>query len=193
MRTVVNYLTRHYVLSVPDPLSRVPVTFAAGDSVALQLAYGDYPAPTWAGTLYLRGPSSLNVTGTATGTEHAFTISTANSVNLQPGTYTYSVRMVSGSTTTTVEKGRLTVSPNIATAAPGELESYAEQQLAICRTARENILRGEMKLYMIGGRQVQLHSLDELQRMESYWLTQVQMERGLGFGRAVRYDVVGLG
>lgn len=177
---------------MPDPLTRVPHSFAAGDSLAVTLSYADYPAPTWAASWFLRGPSAQDLTGAQSGTDHAFTLTTAASGNLLPGTYSYSVRVTSGTTTTTVETGRLTVTPNLAAAGPGELMSYAEQQLAICQQARENILQGEMKLYMIGGRQVQLHSLDELRREETFWQTKVQMERGLGFGRAVRYDVVGL-
>ena len=177
---------------MPDPLTRVPAQIAAGDSVALRLNFADYPAGTWSSAWYLRGPSTLNLTGSAFGVSHDFAITATQSANLLEGSYVYSLRMSSGATTTTVETGRLTVTPNIATAAPGQLASYAEQQLAICRTARENITRGEMKLYMIGGRQVQLHTLDDLRREESYWQTRVDMERGAGFGRAVRFDVTGL-
>lgn len=177
---------------MPDPLSRVPAQIAAGDSVDLRLNFADYPAGTWSSAWYLRGPSTLNLTGSAFGTSHDFAVTTTQSANLLAGSYVYSIRMTSGATTATVETGRLTVTPNIATAAPGQLASYAEQQLEICRTARENILRGEMKLYMIGGRQVQLHTLDDLRREESYWQTRVDMERGLGFGRAVLFNVAGL-
>jgi hypothetical protein len=80
----------------------------------------------------------------------------------------------------------------VATAAPGELQSYAEQMLAICRQARQDILSGQVKLYMIAGRQVQLHTLDDVRREENYWQARLDMERGLGFGRAVRFDVVGM-
>jgi hypothetical protein len=45
---------------------------------------------------------------------------------------------------------------------------------------------------MIAGRQVLLHTLDDVRREENYWQARLDMERGRGFGRAVRFDVVGM-
>lgn len=178
---------------MPDPLTSVPATLTAGDSLSVTLSFSDYPASAgWTAALYLRGPSALDVTGTAVGDQHGFVVTGTASANLTPGSYVWGVRLTSGATTHTADTGRITLRPNLATAAAGALQSYAEQQLAVCQQARANILAGEMKLYMIGGRQVQLHTLDDLRREESYWQTRVQMERGAGFGRPVLFTVAGL-
>lgn len=178
---------------MPDPFTQLPATLAAGDSLSLRLTYADYaPADGWTATLYLRGASALDVSGVAAGAAFDFTASATATAPLPAGLYTVAVRVAKAAEARTVESRTLTVTPNAATAAPGELQSRAEQMLAICRTARENILRGELKMYMIAGRQVLLHTLDDVRREEAYWQTQLAMERGQGFGRPVRFDVVGI-
>ena len=73
---------------------------------------------------------------------------------------------------------------DIGTAAAGEWQSYAERMLAICRTARESILAGEMKMFQIGGRQVQMHTLADVHREEAHWLRERAREQrgGSAFG-----------
>ena len=109
---------------------------------------------------------------------------------LDPGLYQYRLRATSSTEAITYESGTLTVAQDLATAAAGDLTSYAEQMLAVCRTARQNVLTGEMKTYMVGGRQVQLHTLDEIAREEARWQSRVNIERSGTFGTPARFDVV---
>lgn len=178
---------------MPDPLAQVPASLAAGDSLSLRLAYADYPASGgWAATLYLRGPSVLDAAAVASGDQFVWTVPAASTAPLTPGLYQYVIRVAKGTEAATVESGALTLTANVATAAPGELQSYAEQMLAICRQARQDILSGQIKMYMIAGRQVLMHTLDDVRREENYWQARLDMQRGRGFGRAVRFDVVGM-
>jgi hypothetical protein len=168
----------------------MPTQITAGDSLAVTLSLTDYPAPTWSVSLALAGPSIVSTTSVASGTSHALTLTTVQTAALDPGLYQYRLRATSSTEAITYESGTLTVAQDLATAAAGDLTSYAEQMLAVCRTARQNVLTGEMKTYMVGGRQVQLHTLDEIAREEARWQSRVNIERSGTFGTPARFDVV---
>jgi hypothetical protein len=168
----------------------MPTQITAGDSLAVTLSLTDYPAPTWSVSLALAGPSIVSTASVASGTSHALTLTTVQTAALDPGLYQYRLRATSSTEAITYESGTLTVAQDLATAAAGDLTSYAEQMLAVCRTARQNVLTGEMKPYMVGGRQVQLHTLDEIAREEARWQSRVNIERSGTFGTPARFDVV---
>lgn len=166
-------------------LYAIPTTIQAGDSYALLLSFSDYPATSgWALNLAVAGKIAKAWTSAAEGSSHRFTLTATETAALEAGSYSYRIRATDGTTATTVESGVITVLDDIGTFADGEGQPYAERMLAICQTARENILRGELKLYMIGGRQVQLHTLAEVAREEAHWRSQVARKaRGSAFGK----------
>lgn len=172
------------------PLTAIPLQITAGDSLAVTLSLTDYPAPTWSVSLSLAGPSIASTTSVASGTSHALTLTSTQTAALDAGLYQYALRATSGTSAETFQKGTLTVAQDLATATAGQLTSYAEQMLTICRTARQNLLTGEMKTYMIGGRQVQLHTLDEVAREEARWQSRVNIERSGTFGTPAVWNVV---
>ena len=173
-------------------LTTVPTTIIAGDSLAIVWTHTDYPRSAgWSASLALAGPSVLAITATLPATDadgHAFTITTAQSDALAPGNYSYRIRCTLSTVTTTAESGVCTVRPDLAALVDGENISYAQRMLQVCRDARESILRGETKMYMIGGRQTMFHSLAEVAKEEAHWLLRVQVEEGKGFGTPIRYS-----
>lgn len=166
-------------------LTQVPATVTAGDSVAVTLSLSEYPATAgWVVSLALAGPTVLTATATASGADHALTLTAAQTSTLSPALYQWRLRAALGAVVETFDRGTLDVLADIGTAAAGEWQSYAERMLAICRTARESILSGEMKMFQIGGRQVQMHTLQDLNREEAHWRRERARElRGSAFGK----------
>lgn len=176
-----------------DPLPCIPATITAGDSLALRLSLSAYPATAgWALTWHRNGPETGAVAFTADGDAHVATLSGADTRTWAPGRYRWLLRAELGSVTTTVRSGETDVQPDLATALPGAGTTWEERTLAIVEAALEGTLEGGMKLYMIGGRQVQTLSVAELTKLRAELRAAIHMQRGEGFGVPVRFDVVGL-
>lgn len=174
--------------------TRPPAQIIAGDSVAFTLTYADYPAPTWSVTWALAGVSSKSVDSTDDGTDHAIALSNTETAALGAGTYQWRTRVTDGTTVTTVETGTLVVTPDIGEARPGELVSWEETTLPIVEAALKGTLEGEMKMYMIQGRQVMTFSPAELWAMRAKLRAEVARQRSGGqlpaimVGRWKSYD-----
>ncbi len=151
-----------------DPLDDVPTTITAGDSYELLLTEPDYPASAgWSLRLVLNGPSALTQDSVANGDRHALTLTTTKTTGLTAGLYRFVVKAINGAAVTTVRDGFSEVKPDLATAPPGTLASWAEQALAAVEAALLGAASDEMRMFMIDGRQVQKYSFDELLRLRS--------------------------
>lgn len=94
-----------------------PKTIRAGDSISWTESGGDHPAPTWALKYYIRGDGGkLDVTATASGSDHLVAITAANTTSLKPGIYGYQGRWEYGTNIVTPEDkvGMFEVLPNFA-------------------------------------------------------------------------------
>ncbi|MFN8992229.1 MAG: hypothetical protein ACK5X3_00945 [Pseudomonadota bacterium] len=163
---------------MPD-LTGVPASIVAGDSYVITLSLPAYPATAgWAIAFSANGPGAITKAAVPSGDAHVLTLTAAETATLDAGRYQYRLRAskVDG-TAETFERGGVVVELDIGAAGPGELQSYAERMLALCKAARENILRGEMKMYMIGGRQVMLHTLADVAKEEAHWRRELSRER----------------
>lgn len=180
-------------MSTLPTLTTPPDSITAGDSVQFTVSPNGFRASD-GGTLTfaLAGMSVLEVTGAANGDAWDVTLTAAQTAALAVGTYRWRLRVAEGATVTTVDTGRLTVEPDLATLSYGSGIGYAERTLAIVEAALTGTLEGEMKMYMIAGRQVQTFSLDELRRHRSALLTEIAALRGEGFGVPVVYSYRGL-
>lgn len=159
-------------------LTAIPDAITAGDSLDATLSYADYLASQgWSLALALRGPTALDKALTASGDSFTLALTAADTAALTEGLHRWSLRATNAGAVKTADAGILVVEPDITAASAGDLTSYAERMLAICRTARENILAGEMTSYMIDGSQVQMHTLDQVAREEARWLRALATER----------------
>jgi hypothetical protein len=170
---------------VTTTLTAIPDTITAGDSLSVTLSLSEYPATAgWVVSCALAGPTVLTATATASGDQHLLALTSAQTTSLTPALYRWRLRATLGLVAETFDRGTMDVAPDLGAAAAGELASYPEQMLAICRTARESILAGEMKMFQIGGRQVQMHTLAEVSREEAFWRREIARERrGSAFGK----------
>lgn len=170
---------------MPD-LTSVPASIIAGDSYIITLSPSAYPASAgWTVKFAANGPGAIAKDTTPSGDSHVLTLTTNDTASLEAGRYQYRLRAErTGGIAETYDRGGIQVEIDIGSAGPGELQSHAERMLALCKTARENILRGEMKMYMIGGRQVMLHTLADVAKEEAHWRRELARERrGSAFQR----------
>ena len=177
---------------MPNTLTAIPATITAGDSYAITLSLTEYPAPTWALSYAIAGPSVQSWTSTASGDVHLLTLTAAETAALGAGTYQFRVRATRSGDVVTVQTGVQTVVADIGRAAPSEYVSWAQRTLAVVEAALSNTLTGEMKMYMIWGRQVQTFTPDELFKARARLKAEIAQTQTRTFGVPVRFDVMGM-
>jgi hypothetical protein len=180
-------------VALPDRLTSVPATITAGDTVRLTLAVADASAAD-GGTLSfaMAGAVVLTpITGAANGAAWDVTLSSAVTTTLTAGTYQWRVRLTESGVVRTVQTGATTVVADLATVAAGAAVSWEEKALPIVEAALSGTIEGEMKMFMIGGRQVMTFSLKELMTLRSQLLAAIAAKRGTTFGVPIRFNVVG--
>ena len=159
-------------------LTEIPTQLMQGDSYAITLSPTAYPATDgWALSFAVAGATEQQWASAPSGDAHAFTLTTAQTAALTPGAYRWRLRATDGTATETFDNGVLEVLADIGAASAGSLQSYPERMLAICRLARESVLAGESRSFMIDGRQMMFHSLAELAKEEAHWRRELAAER----------------
>ena len=145
-----------------DRLTAIPAAIIAGDTVAITMTLSDYTSPTWAIAWTLAGPDTLSVTSTDSVPNHLLDLTSSQTSGLGAGLYQWRTRVTDGTTVTTVGSGVLTVTADLATLGAGEATPWEVTQLAVVEEALAGTLTGEMRRYMIAGRQVETFGVDEL-------------------------------
>lgn len=132
------------------------------------------------------------ITGTANGTDWDVTIPSTVTASLSAGTYQWRTRLVESAVTRTVQTGATTVVADLATLAAGDAVSWEEKALPIVEAALNGTIEGEMKMFMIGGRQVMTFSLKELMTLRGQLQSAIAAKRGASFGTPIWFNVVGM-
>lgn len=162
-----------------DPLDDIPSAITAGDSYALRLTEPIYPASAgWSLRLTFVGAETLTKSSSASGDAHTLTLTPADTALLGAGQYRFTVKAVNGTDVKTVRGGITLVAPDLETATPGELTSWAERALVAVEAAILGAASDEMRMMMIDGRQLQKFSFDELLRLRVRLRAEVAAERG---------------
>lgn len=159
-------------------LTAVPDRLIAGDSYRIVLAPSEYPATAgWSLVLSIAGADVLSVTSAPSGDAHMLDLSAAQTAALAAGAYRWSVRAKKATEAYTYDGGPLTVHADLAAAAPGDQGGYWERLVKLCRTARENVIAGEMREYYLDGRRVVLQSLADINATEAHAQRQLDAQR----------------
>lgn len=133
----------------------LPESFAAGTTVSYRRSLPDFPADDgWALALYLAGAGTLNVAGAPNGADFDVTLAAAATAPLPPGAYTWIERVSKAGEVYDVARGAVTVLADVATAAPGALQSWEERTLTVVQAAIDGQLTSGMASYQIGNRAV---------------------------------------
>jgi hypothetical protein len=173
----------------------VPATITAGDTVRLTLTVADASAADGGVlTFAMAGAVVITpITGSANGTDWDVTIPSTVTESLSAGTYQWRTRLVESAVTRTVQTGVTTVVADLATLSAGDALSFEEKALPIVEAALNGTIEGEMKMFMIGGRQVTTFSPKELREWRDYLKTEIAKQRGGGARAVVSFYAVSAG
>lgn len=149
-------------------LTLEPAFVRAGDSVAWTRALADYPATSW--TLKYRlinSAGKIDITATASGTDHLINVSAATSATWAAGVYTWAAYVEGGSSERyTLGTGSITIQPNLAAQSAGfDARSTAKKALDDTRAALATWIasNGQVQEYEIAGRRMKYASAIDIE------------------------------
>ena len=98
-----------------------PTVVTAGDAIAWKKALADYPASAGWVLKYrlINAAGSIDITATASGSDHAVSASAATSAIWRAGAYTWHAYVENAAERYTVGTGKIVVKPNLAAMAAG--------------------------------------------------------------------------
>lgn len=147
----------------PTTPSVVPSQIRAGDTVRFTRAYPDFPAGDgWVATCTLAGEGKLATEATASGNDFLFAFAPADTAGLAPGTYRYAITALLSGARYTVEEGWLEVTPDVAVATAGALQSHDEKVLRLLEAELEARAASDHTEYSIDGRSLKRETIETL-------------------------------
>jgi len=155
----------------------LPEQITAGTTLDLNLTLTAYPAPTWALTVLLRGPTSLDLAATPSGNSHRLSFDATTTASWSAGRYWYSVRVSDGVNVFEVDAGELTVKPDLAAVADGtDLRSHARKTLEAIEAVIEKRATRDQERYRINNRELYRTPLADLLALRDRYRREVRNE-----------------
>lgn len=140
----------------------------------------------------LRGPSVVDIIGTADGDYFVFTAPATETSDWAAGEYWYAVRATSSGDVKQLEGGQVSVLPDIANAAEGfNGSTHAERVLAAIEAVIEKRATMDQERYRINNRELYRTPIADLLKLRNTYRDEVNRERAKQcghnpFGRKVR-------
>lgn len=163
-----------------------PAKIGAGLTFDLLLTLTAYPAPAWAVSVYLRGPSSISMTAAAEGSQHRFRKELGETANWAAGDYWYTLRAVDAATgdMVEVECGQVTITPDLVNAAVG-FDGRTPNQIALDAIEAVIAQRATMdqERYRINNRELYRTSIPDLLKLRDHYVRLVKREQDIACGR----------
>jgi len=157
-----------------------PAAITAGDSFTWQKTLADYPAGTW--TLKYRlinAAGKIDITATASGTDHLVTVTPTTSAAYTAGDYTWTSWVEKTGYRITVGGGTIEVKPNIAALTTLDARTDAaiivDQLMAAYKTYTAS--NGNVAEYEIAGRRMKYRSGAEILQQISHWKSVLAAEK----------------
>lgn len=159
----------------------LPESLAAGDQWRIEVSLSDYTAADgWSTTLYLRGTGVVDVPGVDDAGVWVFTVTAATTATKPAGTYTAAVRVTKAADVRTLAATPVTVTANIATAAPNAYQSHAAKMLPLLEAALLRRVTVDMKAYTITSRSATREELRDMEALRKQCARAVARERNGG-------------
>jgi hypothetical protein len=164
----------------------LPSTIRAGDTFEYRLELSAYPASEWTAALHLRRASGdgIDVDGTAADDVHVLAAAASVTADWAAGVYYYDLRLTSDEdAVATVETGRVEVLASLATAETIDRRTHVERVLEAIEAFLQTTATLEQRRYRIGDRELERHSLGELQELRRAYRRELAMMRARDSGR----------
>ena len=144
-------------------LSCFPPVITAGDTLKLQLSFGDYPATDWTALLKLNQPGNavVSISGTASDRDFLFTVTSVITEQMVKGQWTWAVRVTetSSNEVTTAQAGDFVVLANYAGTVA---KSAAQLQLDAANTAFAKLIASPRQSVSFNGQNFNYANKSEL-------------------------------
>jgi hypothetical protein len=155
----------------------IPVKIRAGDYYELLLQYSDFPTNVgYTPILYLRGASSLDITGTIVDDKFRFELTSGHTSILLEGTYRYSVTLKINGQRTTVSTGWISIEPDLATS--GAKISHAETMLKAIEAVLEGRVTDDIVSMSIAGRSITKIPINDLMVLRANYMKELHILKG---------------
>lgn len=168
-----------------------PASVTAGDTIKWTKALPDYPASAgWVLSYAFTGPGNISITSTASGDDHAVTVSAADSAAWAAGAYIGQAYVTKSIERYTVATGLLlSVAPNLATASG---LSWARRCVAAIQAVLEGKAGSDLLSTKINDKELRKYTPEELIHLYRFFEQEVAREdqaaklaAGLGGGNRV--------
>lgn len=151
----------------------IPTKLTAGDTWAFTFSHGDYAASTWDATIYFENAAAtFSATATDDGSDHAFSIAAATTVDKAPGRYKWSIRVSDGTSAYTVETGWVEILTDPAAAGTHDPRSDSRKLLDALNATLLGRATSDQLAMSINGRSLSRTPLPELRQ----WRDQLKQE-----------------
>jgi hypothetical protein len=153
-----------------------------------------YPASQgWTLQALLRGPASIDITGTPSGDSHILAASAAATAAWAPGAYAYTIRATLAGEVQAVETGVITIQPDTAKLAPGgEVRSHARITLDNIKAVIEKRASQDQQRYSINNRELWRTPIADLLKLRAVYAAKVAQENNAARGRSIYGRSVGV-
>lgn len=165
----------------------IPETFTAGDTFALVVPAGDYPAAsgwalTWVAVLPGQATDPVEITSTAQGSDHLLNATAVTTAGWKAGTWRWQLRAAKAGEVRTLAEGRLVIRPEFTSNV--DPRTHAEKCLDAITACIEGRVDDPVAQYRIGDREARRIPMADLLKLRSYYSACVRRERGQPlFGR----------
>lgn len=141
----------------------------------------------------LRGPSTINLTGTADGDSHILAADAATTAAWTPGVYAYTIRATLDDAVYAVESGNITIDQNLSTLADGtETRSPARITLDNIDAVLQKRASQDQQRYTINNRELWRTPIADLLKLRAQYLAIVTQENSAARGRSIYGRSVGV-
>src|SRR5690606_28946215 len=149
----------------------LPASATTGLSFSALVDVPAYPAPEWVLLAYVRGPKSINLEATASGSAHQFSAPAATTSEWTPGDYWYSLRATNGDEAVEIETGTLRVLPDLMAAGDGyDGRSQAQIALDAINAVLEKRASLDQERYRINNRELYRTPIAELLKLRAHYV-----------------------
>ena len=162
----------------------VPEQISAGITLSFSVDHPDYPATEWTATLYLRGPSSIDITATADGDSHLFEKTATDTGEWQAGQYWYSLRVANGDDVQALEHGQVSITEDLASKSAGyDGRHHAEKVLEAIEAVIEGRASKDQDSYRINNRELRRTPVRDLMKLRTQYRNEVRQLNNARRGR----------
>lgn len=158
--------------------SSIPDKIGAGLTLDIVLTLTAYPAPDWAVSVLLRGPSAIDLHAVADGTQHRIYRTAQETAAWAPGSYWYTMRATRDGEVVEVETGSVQITPDMAAVTePYDGRSQAQIALEAINAVLAKRATLDQERYRINNRELYRTSIADLLKLRSFYMEEVKREQ----------------